>query len=154
MISIHERDELSTEAQLLKLEEREAEERLKLRVITSPIDGVVVRFIDKGKRRQGVRFEGTEGWVFVERGVIEAEPKSLLQERIGPDERHFTIGTDHWGGFLDCIKSRKTPVSSIESAVRTDTVCHICDIAMRLGRKLRWDPVAEQFVADAGRIAC
>jgi len=112
-------------------------------------NGVVVRFIDKGKRRQGVLFEGTEGWVFVERGVIEAEPKSLLQERIGPDERHFTISTDHWGGFLDCIKSRKTPVSSIESAVRTDTVCHICDIAMRLGRRLRWDPAAEQFVADA-----
>ena len=111
-------------------------------------NGVVVRFIDKGKRRQGVRFEGTEGWVFVEREVIEAEPKSLLQERIGPEERHFTIGTDHWGGFLDCIKSRKTPVSSIESAVRTDTVCHICDIAMRLGRKLRWNPAAEQFVND------
>lgn len=112
-------------------------------------NGVVVQFLDKGKRRQGVRFEGTDGWVFVERGVIEAEPKSLLQERIGPAERHFTIGTDHWGGFLDYVKTRKTPVSSIESAVRTDTVCHICDIAMRLGRKLRWDPVAEQFIGDA-----
>ena len=112
-------------------------------------NGVVVSFIDKSKRRQGVLFEGTDGQVFVERGVIEAEPKSLLQERIGPEERHFTIGTDHWGGFLDCVKTRKTPVSSIESAVRTDTVCHICDIAMRLGRKLRWDPVAERFVGDA-----
>jgi predicted dehydrogenase len=112
-------------------------------------NGVEVRFIDKGKRRQGVLFEGTEGRVFVARGAIEAEPKSLLQERIGPDERHFTMGTDHWGGFLDCIKSRKTPVSSIESAVRTDTVCHICDTAMRLGRKLHWDAAAEQFVADA-----
>jgi predicted dehydrogenase len=111
-------------------------------------NGVEVRFIDKGKRRQGVLFEGTDGWVFVERGVIETEPASLLQERIGPTERHFTISTDHWGGFLDCIKSRKTPVSSIESAVRTDTVCHICDIAMRLGRKLCWDPAAEQFVND------
>jgi predicted dehydrogenase len=111
-------------------------------------NGVVVRFIDKGKRRQGVLFEGTEGWVFVEREVIEAEPKSLLQEQIGPQERHFRPGTDHWGGFLDCIKTRKTPVSSIESAVRTDTVCHLNDIAMRLGRKLRWDPAAEQFVND------
>lgn len=51
MISIHERDELSTEAQLLKLEEREAEERLKLRIITSPIDGVVVkRMFHPGER--------------------------------------------------------------------------------------------------------
>ncbi len=111
-------------------------------------NGVVVSFLDKSKRRQGVFFEGSAGSVFVERGVIEAEPKSLLQERIGPEERHLSKGTDHWGGFLECIKTRKTPVSSIESAVRTDTVCHLCDIAMRLGRKLRWDPVGEQFVND------
>ena len=112
-------------------------------------NGVIVRFVDKGKRRQGVLFEGTDGRVFVERNVIEAEPKSLLQEPIGPGERRLRIGTDHWGGFLDCVRTRKTPVSSIESAVRTDTVCHICDIAMRLGRKLQWDPAAEQFVNDA-----
>ncbi len=112
-------------------------------------NGVTVSFLDKGKRRQGVLFEGTDGRVFVERGVLEAEPKSLLQERIGPGERHFTISTDHWGGFLDCVKTRKTPVSSIESAVRTDTVCHLCDIAMRLGRTVRWDPATEQFVGDA-----
>lgn len=112
-------------------------------------NGVVLNFVDNRKQRQGVLFEGTDGWVFVKRGAIDAEPKSLLQERIGPEERHFTIGTDHWGGFLDSIRTRETPVSSIESAVRTDTVCHICDIAMRLGRKLRWDPDAEHFVDDA-----
>lgn len=112
-------------------------------------NGVVVNFIDKGKSRQGVLFEGTDGRVFVERGVIEAEPRSLLQERIDPEERHVSMGTDHWGGFLECVRTRKTPVSSIESAVRTDTVCHISDIAMRLGRKLRWDPAAEQFIGDA-----
>jgi hypothetical protein len=59
------------------------------------------------------------------------------------------MGTDHWGDFLDCVRTRRTPVSSIESAVRTDTVCHISDIAMRLGRKLQWGPAAEQFVGDA-----
>jgi len=117
-------------------------------------NGVVVRFLDKGKRRQGVLFEGTDGSVFVERGVLEAEPRSLLQERLGPEERHLSQGTDHWGGFLECVRTRKTPVSSVDSAVQTDTVCHLCDIAMRLGRKLRWDPVAEQFIddADAGRL--
>lgn len=112
-------------------------------------NGVVLNFVDNRKQRQGVLFEGTDGWVFVKRGAIDAEPKSLLQERIGPEERHFTIGTDHWGGFLNAIRTRETRVSSIESAVRTDTVCHICDIAMRLGRKLRWDPDAERFVDDA-----
>jgi predicted dehydrogenase len=112
-------------------------------------NGVVLRFVDNAKQRQGVLFEGTNGRVFVKRGAIDAEPKSLLQDRIGPEERHVSMGTDHWGGFLDAVRRRATPVSSIESAVRTDTVCHISDIAMRLGRKLRWNPAAEQFVNDA-----
>lgn len=112
-------------------------------------NGVVARFVDNNNERQGVRFDGTDGWVFVKRGSIEAEPASLLRERIRPEQRHLTVSNDHWGSFLECIKSRQTPVSSIDAAVRTDTVCHICDIAMRLGRKLRWNPAAERFVDDA-----
>ncbi len=112
-------------------------------------NGVAVDFVDNSKQRQGVLFEGTDGWVFVKRGAIDAEPESLLQEQIGPEERHFTVSTDHWGAFLDSVRTRNTPVSSIESAVRTDTVCHICDIAMRLGRRLRWNPDAEHFIDDA-----
>lgn len=111
-------------------------------------NGVVLRFVDNKKQPQGVRFEGTEGWVFVKRGAIDAEPRSLLREQIEPGRRHLTVSDDHWGSFLECVKTRQTPVSSIDAAVRTDTVCHICDVAMRLGRKLRWDPPAEEFVND------
>jgi predicted dehydrogenase len=112
-------------------------------------NGVVARFVDNNRERQGVRFDGTDGWVFVKRGSIEAEPQSLLRETIRPEQRYLTVSNDHWGSFLECIKNRQTPVSSIDAAVRADTVCHICDIAMRLGRKLRWDPAAERFVDDA-----
>jgi predicted dehydrogenase len=111
-------------------------------------NGVVMHFVDKQKAPQGVRFEGPEGWVFVKRGAIDAEPKSLLREQIAPEQRHLTVSNDHWGSFLECIKTRQTPVSSIDAAVRTDTVCHISDIAMCLGRKLRWDPRREEFVND------
>lgn len=111
-------------------------------------NGVELKFVDNQKQRQGVRFEGTEGWVFVKRGAIDAEPKSLLREQIEPEQRHLTVSNDHWGSFLECIKTRQTPVSSVDAAVRTDTVCHISDIAMRLGRKLRWDPQGEAFVDD------
>ena len=72
-----------------------------------------------------------------------------MRETIRPEQRHLTVSNDHWGSFLECIKSRRTPVSSIDAAVRADAVCHICDIAMRLGRKLRWNPAAERFVDDA-----
>ena len=111
-------------------------------------NGVVLNFVDNKKQRQGVRFAGTEGWVFVKRGAIEAEPKSLLREQIVPEQRHLTISNDHWDSFLECVRTRRTPVSSIDAAVRTDTVCHISDIAMRLGRKLYWDPHHEEFVND------
>jgi len=111
-------------------------------------NGVTFNFVDNKKRRQGILFEGDEGSVFVKRGAIEAEPKSLLAERIGPEETHLGNSSDHAGNFLDCVRTRSTPVSSIDSAVRTDTVCHLSDIAMRLRRRLRWDPKAERFIGD------
>ena len=112
-------------------------------------NGVVLHFVDNKRHRQGVLFEGTDGWVFVKRGAIDAEPKSLLREPIKPEQRHLTVSNDHWGSFLECIRTRQTPVSSIDAAVRTDTVCHLCDVAMRLGRRLQWDPATERFVNDA-----
>ena len=112
-------------------------------------NGVTLNFVDNKKQRQGVLFKGSEGWVFVKRGSIDAHPKSLLNEKIGPDEIHLPISNDHSENFIDCIRTRQTPVSSIESAVRTDTVCHLSDIAMRLGRKLRWDPEKEDFANDS-----
>jgi len=111
-------------------------------------NGVTLNFVDNKKSRQGVLFEGDEGWVFVKRGAIEAEPKSLLAERIGPEETHLGNSSDHAGNFLDCVRTRSTPISSIDSAVRTDTVCHLSDIAMRLRRRLRWDAEAERFIDD------
>jgi predicted dehydrogenase len=111
-------------------------------------NGVTLNFVDNKKHRQGVLFLGDEGWVFVRRGAIEAEPKSLLGQRIGPEETHLANSSDHAGNFLDCVRSRSTPVSSIDSAVRTDTVCHLSDIAMRLSRRLSWDPKTERFIGD------
>ncbi len=111
-------------------------------------NGVTLNFVDNKKHRQGVLFEGDEGWVFVKRGSIDAQPKSLLDERIGPEETHLANSADHAENFLDCVKSRSTPVSSIDSAVRTDTVCHLSDIAMRLSRRLEWDPKTERFFND------
>ena len=111
-------------------------------------NGVTLNFVDNKKRKQGVLFEGSDGWVFVERGSIDAQPKSLLNEKIGADGIHLPVSDDHSKNFIDCIRTRTTPVSSVEAAVRSDTVCHLSDIAMRLGRKLRWDPVAERFIND------
>ncbi|NQT01026.1 MAG: Gfo/Idh/MocA family oxidoreductase [Planctomycetes bacterium] len=93
-------------------------------------------------------FEGTEGWVDVTRGKIDTEPKSLLTSKIGPDEIHLYESNDHKQNFLDCIKSRKDTICTAEIGHRTASVCHLGNIAMILGRKLKWDPKDERFVND------
>jgi hypothetical protein len=55
---------------------------------------------------------------------------------------------NHTGNFFDCVKSRRTPLSDVVSQHQSVTTCHIANIAMRLGRPLKWDPQAEQFVGD------
>ncbi len=96
----------------------------------------------------GTRFEGSEGWVYVNRGKLDAEPKSILDSVIGPNEIHLYNSNDHKGNFLDCIKSRKDPICSAEVGHRSSTVCHLANIAMLLDRPLKWDPKAEIFPGD------
>jgi len=96
----------------------------------------------------GVRFEGSEGWVYVNRREIRAEPANLLTTAVGPDEIHLYESKDHKRDFLDCLKSRTQPVADVEIGHRTATVCHLGNIAMELGRKLQWDPEKERFVDD------
>ncbi len=117
-------------------------------------DGVTMVYTDNQQNKQGVVFQGTEGWVYVRRGAIDASPKSLLTSKIGPDEIHLTESPGHQRNFLDCIKTRETPIADIESAVRSDTISHLVDICTRLKRRIRWDPDGEQIVDDpeAGRM--
>jgi hypothetical protein len=102
----------------------------------------------KKQHKQGVTFQGTEGWIHVSRRGIWAEPKSLLTSVIGKDEIHLIESPDHQRNFLDAIKTRKRTICPVDVAVRTDTICHLTDICTRLGRKLRWDPKREDFVED------
>jgi hypothetical protein len=96
-----------------------------------------------------VTFEGTEGWVWADRGVHDANPKSILRSRIGPNEPHLYESRDHYRNFIDCMISRKATAAPVETAHRSITICHLGNIAMRLGRKsLRWDPETEQVVGD------
>ncbi len=96
----------------------------------------------------GILFIGSDGWVIVSRGGIDASPKSLLQETFASDEVHLPVSNDHKRNFLECIRTRRETICPVDTAVRSDTICHLDDIAIRLGRKLRWDPRNEQFVDD------
>jgi predicted dehydrogenase len=109
----------------------------------------------------GIRFEGTEGWIEYGYQGLKTYPESLKTSPIGPNETHLPMSNpdrtheanqyhipDHVRNFLDAVKSRRDPVAPVEVGHRSATVCHLGNIAMRLKRKLRWDPVLELFPDD------
>jgi predicted dehydrogenase len=111
-------------------------------------DGVEM-LVDSGG--VAIKFEGTDGWVGNNgwRGRLEASSPDLLTTRIGADEiRLFTCPAGEHRNFLDCVKSRRDPYFPAEIGHRCCSVMHIGNIAMDLGRKLRWDPAAERFDND------
>ncbi len=110
-------------------------------------NGVRLIMTDTGKNAHGVRFEGTDGWVFT-RSRTTAEPASLLRERFGPRETQLDRSPGHIRNFLDCVKTRSETITPAEVAHRATTTALLGGIAVRLGRKLRWDPERERFLND------
>ena len=108
-------------------------------------NGVKVICADNNKNKQGILFEGTQGWVYIKRGEIDAQPKSLLSSTIGPNEIHLYESNNHKANFFECIKSRAETAAPVEVGHRSCSVCLLGEIAMRLGQKLKWDPETEQF---------
>jgi predicted dehydrogenase len=112
----------------------------------------------------GIKFYGTEGWIFVTRdemvtptdsGKPAAAPQPLtasdpkiLNSVIGPDEVHLYESNDQHGNWLECIKSRKAPAAPAEIGHRACSTCLIHHIAMKTKRKLYWDPIKEHFKND------
>lgn len=96
----------------------------------------------------GVLFEGTEGWVQVNRGGLDVWPRALRRASIGPTEIHLYKSNNHKRDFLNCIHSCKKAAAPVETAQRAATVGRLGIIAMKLGRKLRWDPKSERFIGD------
>lgn len=94
------------------------------------------------------RFEGTEGFVEVGYGGFFTEPESLKRSVIGPGEIRLYESDSHYRNFLDCVKSRQEPAAPVEIGHRSATLCHLGNIAMRLKRRLQWDPQAERFPGD------
>ncbi|MCH5376856.1 MAG: Gfo/Idh/MocA family oxidoreductase [Planctomycetes bacterium] len=99
----------------------------------------------------GLRFEGSDGWIGNDgwTAPLKASSDEILQSVIGPEEVHlFTCPQGEHRNFLDCVKSRRDPYFPAEVGHRCSTVSHIGNIAMELGRKLRWDPGKEEFSDD------
>jgi predicted dehydrogenase len=112
-------------------------------------EGFTLVVADTDKLRQGIRFIGTEGWVHVDRRHgLDTNPKSLLNSVIGPGEVRLYKSDDHKQNFVDCVRTRAETVAPVEVAHSSVAIGHLGTIAMKLGRKLKWDPKKERFIGD------
>lgn len=100
------------------------------------------------KLRSGVKFVGESGWVYVDRSGLETSPTSLADSEIGPNDVHLYNSQHHAVNFLECIRSRAKTISPIETAHHAIAICHLGNIAMKLERKMEWDPEKERFIND------
>ncbi len=96
----------------------------------------------------GTRFEGTDGWVHVWRGGLEAKPEALLYEKLGPNDVHLYRSPGHHQDFINCMRTRQRPICDVEIGHRSVSCAHLANIALQLGRKLEWDPKKEEFIND------
>jgi predicted dehydrogenase len=124
-------------------------------------DGVTMSI--SGDYPNGIKFYGTQGWIFVTRDepvtasdpdankrvepLVASDPK-ILASVIGPDEIHLYKSDDQHGNWLDCIRSRKQPIAPVELGHRACSTCLLHQIAMKKQRKLSWDPQTERFHND------
>jgi predicted dehydrogenase len=97
----------------------------------------------------GTTFKGEDGWVSVSRGVLYASPKELQRKKIRDDEKPVIRSSSQGRNFVESMKTRRPTINPFESAMRSDTISHMSNIAIRLGRPVRWDPRAERIIDDA-----
>ncbi len=109
----------------------------------------------------GIRYEGEDGWIFVTRGAyratasdpipegstkaLDASSEDILRSQIGENEIKLYVSEEQHGNWLDCIKSRKKPISPAEMGHRACSVCLLSHIAMKIPGVLEWDPATERF---------
>ncbi|MDR1723014.1 MAG: Gfo/Idh/MocA family oxidoreductase [Tannerella sp.] len=127
-------------------------------------NGVIVRGMQDSKEKpNGVLFTGSDGWIFVSRGNYAASPNEpistksqalqasdvkILSPLTDNDPVRLYISNDHHGNWLESIIENKKNITPAEVAHRSCTACLLQHIAMKLPRRLYWDPVLERFKND------
>lgn len=128
-------------------------------------NGVVVRgTTNTAEKPNGILFTGTDGWIFVSRGsykasandpvvagtseALQASDPKILSSVITENETHLYRSSDHHGNWLESVRTRKLNSTPAEIAHRSCSACLLQHIAMKLNRRLQWDPVNERFKND------
>jgi predicted dehydrogenase len=125
----------------------------RLDIFTTKDDSIYGAKVNPEGQRNGIRFEGTQGWIWVNRDGINASDPELLKTPLPEDAVRLYNSTNHMGNFFDCMASRKPPICDVETGHRSATMCHLGAISMRTGHRLTWDSGVEKFVGESAREA-
>ncbi len=117
-------------------------------VKTTPDDSPFGEVLKENGQRNGIRFEGTDGWIWVNRDEISMSDPGFLRTPLPAEAIRLEVSRNHMGNFFDSVRSRKDPICPVETGHRSAVVGHLIVIALRLGRKFQWDPAQEVFVGD------
>jgi predicted dehydrogenase len=101
----------------------------------------------------GILIEGDKGRIFVSRGALKGKPVEDLADNPLPADAISKVYKgkqpgDHMRNFFECLKTREQPISDVYTHHRSMTTCHLANIAIRLGRPLKWNPQTEQIEGD------
>lgn len=114
-------------------------------------NGIEMRVANESRLKYlaGTTWYGDKGWIHVNRGnQLKASDPKILNEVIGDNEIHLYKSTDHWGNFIDCVRSGKETIAPIEVAFRAISVALLGEIAMTTGQKIKWDPIKEEIIGN------
>lgn len=117
-------------------------------VRTTRDDSPFGEIINPAGQRNGIRFEGTDGWIWVNRHEINATSRELLTTPLPDDAERVYASDDHKRNFFECALSRREPICPVEVGHRSASVCHLGAISLRTGKALTWDPERERFIGD------
>ena len=110
--------------------------------------------VGEGKRTpNGVQFLGSDGWIFVARGVLKASTDELLQTPLPENSIKLYKSGNHMGNFFECMRSRKDPICDVEIGHRSISVAHLGVISIRMNQALKWNPEKEVFTGANDREA-
>ena len=114
-------------------------------VRTTPDDSPYGAVIKEDGQRNGIKFTGTGGWIWVNRDEITANDPEFLRTPLPEDKIKLAVSRNHMGNFFECVQSRQDPVSNVETGHRSACVGHLIVIALRTGKTFEWDPRREVF---------
>ncbi len=105
--------------------------------------------INPNGQRNGIKFIGTDGWIWVNRDEITASDRQLLLTPLPDSAVKLAVSNDHMGNFFNSMRTRQDPVANVETGHRSACVGHLIIIALRTGLKLQWNPEKEMFTGDS-----